>query len=158
MAQPGSTDRQRLRLGKLVVAVFGALAASTAVILAHTKGSALSMWFSVSAVVSGGLAGLFLLAFLSRRAHRGGVYVGIAACWTFTIWATLTMGERPWIDLGQFNFPWHDYLVGVIGHMILLAVGYVASLLLADGSAGDERVREATLWRWLRQRRMPAKV
>jgi SSS family solute:Na+ symporter len=153
LLRPGSTDKQRLRLGKLIVAVVGMAAAGTALILAHTKGSALSMWFSVSAIMSGGLAGLFLLAFLSRRANRKGVYAGIVACWVFTIWATLTMGEKRWVDLGPYNFPWHDYLVGAIGHVILLTAGYFASLLLPDGSTADERIRNATLWRWLHERR-----
>jgi SSS family solute:Na+ symporter len=116
------------------------------------------MWFSVSAVVSGGLAGLFLLAFLSRRAHRKGVYVGIAACWAFTIWATLTMGEKRWVDLGPYNFPWHDYMVGAIGHVILLVVGYTGSLLLADSATADERIRNATLWHWLHERRTAARA
>jgi SSS family solute:Na+ symporter len=153
MRRPDSTDQQRLRLGKLIVAVFGAMAGGTALILAHTKGSALSMWFSVSAIVSGGLAGLFLLAFLSRRANRRGVYAGIAACWTFTIWATLTMGDKRLLDLGPFNFPWHDYMIGATGHVILFAVGYLGSLLLPDSSSADERVKDATLWHWLHERR-----
>jgi SSS family solute:Na+ symporter len=153
LLRPGSTDPQRLRLGKLIVACFGVLAAGTAILLAHTKGSALSMWFSVSAIVSGGLAGLFLLAFLSRRANRKGVYAGIVACWLFTIWAVLTMGEKRWIDMGPFNFPWHDYMVGATGHVILFTVGYLGSLLLADGSTADERLQNATLWHWLHTRR-----
>ena len=62
--------------------------------LAHTKGSALSMWFTVSAVASGGLAGLFLLAFLSSRASRRGVYAGIVASLIFTLWASFTVKRK----------------------------------------------------------------
>jgi SSS family solute:Na+ symporter len=135
------------------------LAVGTAIILAHMKGSALSMWFPVSAIVSGGLAGLFLLAFLSRRANRKGVYAGIVACWLFTVWAVLTMGEKRWIDMGPFNnFSWHDYVVGATGHVILFTAGYPGSLLLADGSTADERIQNATPWRWLRQRRLRARA
>lgn len=158
LLRPGSTDQQRLRLGKVIVACFGVMAAGTALILAHMKGSALSMWFSVSAIVSGGLAGLFLLAFLSRRANRKGVYAGIVACWLFTVWAVLTMGEKRWIDMGNFNFPWHDYMVGATGHVILFTVGYLGSLLLPDGSTADERLQNATLWHWLHERRRRARA
>ncbi|MCX6633954.1 MAG: sodium:solute symporter [Acidobacteria bacterium] len=154
LLRPGSTDRQRLRLGKLIVAIFGVLAAGTAIVLAHTKGSALSMWFTVSAIASGGMAGLFLLAFLSRRANRKGVAAGIAACWIFTAWATLTLGSKRWVDLGPFNFPWHDYMIGACGHVILLTAGYLASLLMPDGSTVDERLKNATLWRWLDECRL----
>jgi hypothetical protein len=56
-----ASDGQRLRMGKGIVVLFGCLSALTA--LAHGGGSALSMWFSVSAIASGGLAGLFVLAY-----------------------------------------------------------------------------------------------
>ena len=76
---------------------------ATALLLAHTKGGALQMWFTVSAIFSGGLAGLFLLAFLSRRANRRGVYVGILASVLVTMWAVLTKSGKL-VDLGRFNF------------------------------------------------------
>jgi SSS family solute:Na+ symporter len=77
--------------------------------------------------VSGGLAGLFLLAFLSPCTNRQGVYAGIAACFAFTAWATLTLGEKRILDLGRFNSPWHDYMIGAIGNVVLLVVGYTSS-------------------------------
>jgi len=73
-----------------------------AILLAHTKGSALSMWFTVSAVASGGLAGC-LLAFLSSRASRRGVYAGIVANVIFTLWASLTLKEKPIINIACVN-------------------------------------------------------
>ena len=78
------------------------------------------MWFTVSAIASGGLAGLFLLAFFTSRANRRGVYAGIAACWIVTAWATLTMGDKRILNLGRFNFGWHDYMIGVVGHVALV--------------------------------------
>jgi solute:Na+ symporter, SSS family len=146
--RPQSDDRQRLRAGKTIVMAFGTLAAITALILAHSTGSALSMWFSVSAIASGGLAGLFLLAFLSSRASRRGVYCGIAACIVFTGWATLTFGEKQIVDMGVWNFPWHDYMIGVTGHIVLFVVGYLASLFLPDHNPEPP----VTLWSWWRRR------
>lgn len=147
--RPHATDRQRLRAGKWIVFTFGVLAAGTALILAHSSGSALSMWFSVSAIASGGLAGLFLLAFLSSHASRRGVWTGIAACVLFTGWATLTFGEKKIVDMGAWNFPWHDYMIGVTGHIVLFVVGLAASYALPD----REREPAVTLWTWLRRTR-----
>ena len=70
--RPQSTDRQRLLCAKFLVAAFGALCVVVATALAHTNGTALSMWYTVSAIAAGGLAGLFLLAFLVPRAGAGG--------------------------------------------------------------------------------------
>jgi SSS family solute:Na+ symporter len=145
--RPRAGDAQRLRMGKTLVIVVGLLSAATAVLLAHMKGSALSMWFAVSAIVSGGLAGLFLLAFLSRRANRYGAYCGIAASLLCTIWAVLTRGAKPLLDLHGYNFPWDDLMIGAVGHVVLVVVGYAASLLFARSAPAV--ASDTTLWQWL---------
>lgn len=149
--RPQATDRRRLRMAKALVAVVGALSAAAALILAHTTGSALAMWFAVSAIVSGGLAGLFLLAFLSRRANRQGAYIGIAASLACTIWAVLT--RRKLVDLGPLNFGWDELMIGAVGHAVLFGVGYAASLLFRNRQPETDPGRDLTLWRWLAQRR-----
>jgi solute:Na+ symporter, SSS family len=149
--RPAADDRRRLRVGKYMVAGCGVCCMVAALGLAQTKGSALSMWFTVSALASGGLAGLFLLAFLTSRASRRGVYAGIVATLLFTVWASLTLPDKRVVDLG-FNFPWHDYMVGAIGHVVLFAVGYAASRVWPEKESVDERLRHMTLWHWLRTR------
>jgi SSS family solute:Na+ symporter len=152
--RPDSTDARRLRVGKCIVLVCGACCIAAALGLAHTKGSALSMWFSVSAIASGGLAGLFLLAFLSGRASRRGVWVGIAASLTFTAWATLTLHDKQVLDLGRWNFPWHDFMIGATAHVVLLVVGYGASWAWPDERKG--KVTGMTYWQWRRWRKRRA--
>jgi len=129
LARPRSTDRELLRTGRIIVALSGIAAALVALRLAHTQATALSLYYTITAVVAGGLAGLFLLAFLMPRATRQGALTGLITCLVFTTWATLTEGGRT-LDLGRWNFPWHDYMIGAIGHVILLVVGILASLLL----------------------------
>jgi solute:Na+ symporter, SSS family len=150
--RPNSADAQRLRVGHYIVALCGALCVGTALVLAHTKGSALSLWFTVSAIASGGLAGLFLLAFLCPRAHSRGVYAGIAASSAFTAWATLTLTDKRLVDLGRFNFPWHDYMIGATAHVILLGVGYAASRILPPPDRERGPWTGITIGQWLRSR------
>ena len=104
----------------------------------------LSKWFSLSAIVSGGLAGLFLLAFFSTRTNRQGVYIGILATVLFTAWASATSGEKKFLDL-PFNYPWHDLTIGAVGHVVLLVFGYVGSLLFPQE---DKALSEMTFWNW----------
>lgn len=151
--RPAATDRQRLRVGKWIVAACGAVAVAMALFLARTQGSALSLWYTISAIVAGGLAGLFLLAFLSRRAHARGAWAGILATILFTAWATLTYGDDRALDLGAWNYPWHDYTIGAVGHLLLLVTGYLASLLIPRAKAAGEGLEQATLWAWLERRR-----
>jgi len=149
--RPDSTDRQRLAVGKWSVAVCGAISVVVAVVIAIYSERVLSFYFTVTSIIAGGLAGLFLLAFLSPRANRQGAYVGIAACLLFTSWATLTSGKNPVCDLGWYNFTLPTVLIGGIGHVILLAVGYVSSRFFAAGDGS----RSLTLWGWLERRGLP---
>jgi SSS family solute:Na+ symporter len=147
----GTTDQQRLRMGKVVVGWAGVLCIAVALVLAHSNGSALSMWFSISAIASGGLAGLFLLAFFSTRANRQGILIGIVATTLFTAWATATVGVKPLLNLGGWNFPWNDLLIGAVGHVVMLIFGYFGSLLFQSDPVV---AREMTFWKWLELRRL----
>ena len=148
--RPNSTQRQRLFVAKIIVAIAGVLCMVVATVLAHTAGVALSLWYTVSAIVAGGLAGLFLLAFLSERTSATAAYIGIAISILFTAWATLTQNNGKIWNLWPFNFPLHDYMIGVIAHLVLLSTGYLASFWFPNR---DPASRDLTLWGWLRQRR-----
>jgi solute:Na+ symporter, SSS family len=127
--RPGASEPSRLAAGKTAVAVCGGLCIAIASALARTNGTALSLWYTLSAIAAGGLAGLFLLAFLVRRAGQAAAWVGIAASLAFTTYATLTLdGGKLW-NLGRYNFPLHSLMIGVIGHVVLVGVGSAASLV-----------------------------
>ncbi len=152
---PGRPDYTLLRLGKLAVGLCGVLAMAVALRLAHTQGSALALYYTITAIVAGGLAGLFLLAFLLPSATRAAARIGIAANLLFTAWATLTMNHGAQLNLHRFNYPWHEYTIGVIGNLLLLAVASLAASLLP-------RPRNATapltLWSWLATRNATASL
>jgi SSS family solute:Na+ symporter len=149
LARPQTTDKQQLKAGRGIVAVSGFAAAGVALKLAHSQGSALSLYYTMTAIVACGLAGLFLLAFLFRRATRKGVIAGIVANLVFTIWATLTLNGKT-VNLGRFNFPWHEYMIGAIGHIVLLVFGIGFSLILSDKTSNPD----LTLWGWLQRRKV----
>ena len=155
--RPNSTDKQRLRMGKVLVVVAGlaAIFVATLYVKAGNKG-VLGIIFTLYAVFSGGIAGLFLLGLFSRRANKQGLYVGIGACVLFTGYALLTstpigIGEnkRLLLDLGKFNFTHHKYMLGVYSHLILFGVGYLASFLFPSAEP-DENL---TIYGWLEKRR-----
>jgi SSS family solute:Na+ symporter len=144
--RPDASDRRQLAVGKLVVAVCGLLAVGIGVLIAWKSDSALSFYYAVSSIISAGLAGIFLLAFLSRRANRRGLWVGIIAGLIFTVWATLTCSKYKIVSLGTWNFTWPEVMIGVIAHVVVLVVGYAASWFFPP----DTKVkREWTIWGWL---------
>jgi SSS family solute:Na+ symporter len=149
---PHRTDRQRLRIGKWSVAICGLLAIEVALRLSKTQGAALSLYYLLTAVVAGGLAGLFLLAFLVRRAGRTAALIAIATNLLFTAWATLTMnGGHTW-NLHRWNYPWHEFTIGAVGNTLMFLVGCIASLVVPA-----DRVAGPTLWDWLAMNRQSAR-
>ena len=148
--RPTATDRQQLTAGKIVVAVCGLLTLGIAALIAWKSDRSLSLYYAVSSIIAAGLAGIFLLAFLSRRANRQGLWIGIVAALLFTAWATLTCGKYQILDLGGWKFTWPEVMIGVIAHVIVLVVGWSASWLFP----ADANVKtEWTLWGWLEKRK-----
>jgi SSS family solute:Na+ symporter len=144
----GSTDAQRLRIGRIAVAICGILAILVAFWYVTAEGdTVIDIIFTVYAVFSGGIAGLFVLGFFTKRANKSGLYVGIAACVLFTGWAILT--NQGLVDFGRFNFTQHKYMIGVYSHIVLFVVGYMASFLFHR----EEPRKNLTLYGYLETRR-----
>jgi SSS family solute:Na+ symporter len=147
--RPNSTDKQRLFVGKIIVAVCGVIAVGIGAFIARKGDSALGLYYAATAIVSAGLAGMFLLAFFSRRANKQGLWIGIVTALAFTAWATLTGGKYKMLDLG-WNYTWPDVMIGVGAHVIVLAVGYAASLFFpADANLKTEW----TFWGWIEKQK-----
>lgn len=125
--RPLAADTERLRAAKAFIVLTGLANIGTALLLVQSKGSALASWFAVSAIASGGLMGLFFLAFLTKRSQPVGVYCGIAVNLAFSLWAALTKGAIPLVNLGAWNFPYDELLIGVIGNVLLFSVGWAVS-------------------------------
>lgn len=146
---PDSTDRRRLLVGKIIVAIGGSLSVAIGALIARKGENALSLYYAATAIVSAGLAGMFLLAFFTRRTNRQGLWVGIITALVFTGWATVTVGQSRLLDLG-WNYNWPPVMIGVIAHVIVLVVGYGASLLFPT----DKTIKdEWTFWGWLEKRK-----
>lgn len=144
--RPNSTDKQQLRVGRLVVVITGIASVGIAMLYVVWGGEGvLGAVFSLYAIFSAGIVGIFLLGLFSRRANKQGLYIGIAASVLFTAYAMLTStkfdfgsGKQILLDLGEWNFTHHKYMLGVYSHLIVLVVGYLASFLFKTPLADKE--------------------
>jgi SSS family solute:Na+ symporter len=150
---PRHTDAQRLSFGKLSIVLCGALAIAIAVRISATHGAALPLYYAATAIVAGGLAGLFLLAFLAPRAGRTAALVGIAVSVLFTIYAVLTLDGGKFLNLHGCNYPWSEFTIGAISNILMLAVGLVCAALFPAPSSFSSTT---TLWGWLASRKCPS--
>ncbi|MES2329038.1 MAG: sodium:solute symporter [Bacteroidota bacterium] len=133
---PNKTDKQYLRSGKwfVVASGLGALLIAALYLSAGDEGI-LGIVFTLYAIFSGGIVGIFLLGLFSARANRQGVNIGIICCILFTAYAFLTStkigigaNKKILLDLGSYNFKHHKLMLGVYSHLIVIGVGYLASL------------------------------
>ena len=134
--RPHAPDRSSLLVGKSAVVFFGVASLILAVQWTKVENSSLVEFaLTMAMIVTAGLLGLFALGMLFRWTTARGAYAGIAACLLFTVWATATTIKMPeadtvLVDLGRFNYQLSPFLIGVLGHVTLVAVGMLASPLL----------------------------
>jgi SSS family solute:Na+ symporter len=132
----GRTDQEYLKAGKWTIIIGGLIAIGIACLYIHVGNEGvLGIVFTLYAIFSGGIVGIFLLGVFSARANKQGVTIGIITCIIFTAWAFLTstkIGTGPdkhtLLDLGNYNFKHDKLMLGVYSHLIVIGVGYIASL------------------------------
>lgn len=128
-------DKEYLNAGKGMIVFSGLLSAAIgALYLGMGNEGVLGVIFTIYAIFSGGIVGIFMLGFLSKRANRQGVNIGIIVCILFTAYAFFTSTpvgtneKKLLLDLGRYNFTHHKLMLGVYSHLIVLVIGYLASL------------------------------
>jgi solute:Na+ symporter, SSS family len=134
--RPGKPDRTYLRAGRWIVVISGLISILIgALYLRAGHEGVLGIVFTLYAIFSGGIVGIFLLGIFSARANRQGVNIGVITCILFTAYAFLTstpigLGDNKslLLDMGRFNFTHDKMMLGVYSHLIVIGVGYVASL------------------------------
>lgn len=134
--RPERPDGEYLKAGKILVVISGIISILIAMLYVNAGSEGvLGIIFTLYAIFSGGIVGIFLLGLLSARANNQGITIAIVVCILFTAYAFLTsteigLGEDKalLLDLGEYNFTQHKLMLGVYSHLIVIGVGYVASL------------------------------
>lgn len=155
--KPNTPEEKQMVLSRVFTMLAGVGAIGVALFYVAAGGEGvLGIIFTLYAIFSGGIAGMFLLGIFSKRAGKKGVYAGIVASVLFTLYALLSstpigIGDNKvlLLDLGSLNFTQHKYMIGVYSHLVLIVVGLVASTLLKDKPA-DESL---TYYGWLKLKR-----
>ncbi len=133
-------EPKRLLVLRLWTVVFTASAVGVAVLLTGVR-SALDVWWTGASIFSGGILGLFLLAWLFPRTSRRAVLVGMVVGLVGIAWMTLSrtgLWSRASLP-ASWASPLHEWLVIVAGTLLILtgAVGgSAAGRILARSRRG----------------------
>lgn len=134
--KPTASDENYLSVSKWLIVVSGCISVliGSLYLYAGNEG-VLGVIFTIYAIFSGGIVGIFMLGIFSARANKQGVNISIIVCVLFTAYAFLTSTEvgleghkMRLLDFGRYNFTHHKLMLGVYSHLIVIVVGYIASL------------------------------
>jgi SSS family solute:Na+ symporter len=134
--KPQQNDAKYLAVSKIMIVLSGLLSVLIGYCYLYVGNEGvLGIIFTVYAIFSGGIVGIFMLGIFSTRANKQGVNVGIIVCILFTAYAFLTSTEiglegnkKLILDFGDYNFTHHKLMLGVYSHLVVIGVGYLASL------------------------------
>ncbi|WP_372935434.1 sodium:solute symporter [Mariniphaga sediminis] len=111
-----------LYISSLVIGFLGILIALTLVGVE----SVLDAWWSLASIFSGGMLGLFLLAFLSRKVRRMDAVIGVIAGVLVIVWMSLSPLYFTEGGLLAFRSPFHSNLTIVIGTLVIFLLGFIS--------------------------------
>jgi SSS family solute:Na+ symporter len=111
------TDSNQLKLLRITSLLIGLAGMGVALAMMSVK-SALDAWWSLAGIFSGGMLGLFLLGYLSRRVRSWQAMAGVAAGVLLIGWMSIS---------GQTVL--HSYLTTVLGTSTIVVVGAALAFL-----------------------------
>lgn len=119
-----ATDKESMRLLYMASVVIGILGIVAALAMTQVK-SALDAWWALSSIFSGGMLGLFLLGYFSRKTTNIHAVAGVVAGVLTICWISLSptyFTEEGWIN---FRSPLHTNLAIVMGTTAIFVVGFL---------------------------------
>ncbi len=122
-----ATEQQKMRVLYISTVVVGALGTGIGLAMISVK-SALDAWWTLAGIFGGGMLGLFLLGFLSRRATNRAGIIGVAAGVVVIVWMSLS---PKWTGaLVAYKSSFHSFLTIVFGTATVLIVGLLVTALV----------------------------
>jgi len=92
--------------------------------------SALDTWWKLASIFSGGMLGLFLLAYFSKRVNNLGAIIGVIAGVIVIGWMSLSPLLFKSGDLLKYASPFHSYLSIVFGTMAIFIIGFLSGVVI----------------------------
>ena len=123
---PGAHEKKSIKMLRIYTVVWGGLGTLTGLAMIQVR-TALETGWQLAGIAGGGLVGLFLLGILSARVKPWQAGTAVLVSITSIVWATFAR-ELPeawdWLECA-----WHSRMIGVIGTLTLLAVGFGLAIL-----------------------------
>jgi SSS family solute:Na+ symporter len=131
--RPAATERQKMRVLHGATLGVGAIGIAIGLAMISVK-SALDAWWMLAGIFGGGMLGLFLLGYLSRRTGSRAALAGVSAGVVVILWMSLS---PKWTGaLAAWKSPFHGFLTIVLGTLAVVLVGLLATALVGPRRTG----------------------
>jgi SSS family solute:Na+ symporter len=110
--------------------IFGALGISIALALVGVE-SVLDAWWGLASIFSGGMLGLFLLGYMSKKVRNIDAAIGVIVGALLIIWMSLSPIYFTEGTLLKFRSPFHTNLTIVFGTLAISLVGFLLAKLFS---------------------------
>lgn len=124
-----ANERSSMRVLYLSSFITGCLGIFIALSLVGVE-SVLDAWWSLASIFSGGMLGLFLLGFISKRTGKIEAYTGVILGVILIIWMSLSPVYFTEEKLLAFKSPFHANLTIVFGTLTIFLTGFIISKFL----------------------------
>ena len=130
-----ASDKSSMAVLYVSSLVIGSLGIIAALAMTQVK-SALDAWWALSSIFSGGMLGLFLLGYISRRARNIDAAIGVLVGILVICWISLSptyFTEGVWV---HFKSPLHTNLAIVVGTTAIFVIGFFLGKFLGKRPPG----------------------
>lgn len=93
--------------------------------------SVLDAWWSLASIFSGGMLGLFLLGFISKKTEKAAAVTGVTAGIILIAWMSLSPLYFTEENLLKFRSPFHSNLTIVFGTILIFLTGFLLNRIIA---------------------------
>ena len=125
-----ATEKSSMKVLYTSSLIFGALGIIIALSLVGVE-SVLDAWWGLASIFSGGMLGLFLLGYLSKKVRNMDAAVGVIIGALVIIWMSLSPIYFKEGNLIAFKSPFHSNLTIVIGTLVIFLVGFISMKFFA---------------------------
>ena len=119
-----ASGKSEMKILYLSSMIFGSLGIIISLALVGVE-SVLDAWWSLASIFSGGMLGLFLLGFLSKKVTNIDAAIGVIVGVVVIIWMSLSPLYFTEGNLLAFKSPFHSNLTIVVGTLVIFLVGFV---------------------------------
>ena len=125
----GADEKTSMRVLRISSFITGILGIGIALALVGVE-SVLDAWWALASIFSGGMLGLFLLGYISKKAKKTDAVIGVIIGAILISWMSLSPVYFNEGRLLAFRSPFHANLTIVFGTIIIFLVGFILGNLL----------------------------